>query len=91
VRAGARRALPNAIVLDPQRDVSVSYVLEAIIGLTVIALLLAAGFWFTRGRGGVPGGIGDPAHEELAKYSALGERLPEPGTDEPEDRERQVE
>jgi hypothetical protein len=66
-------------------------VLEAIIGLSVIALLLIAGFWWTRGRGGVPGGIGDPAREELAKYSARGERLPEAGADEPEDRERQVE
>jgi hypothetical protein len=65
--------------------------LEAIIGLSVIALVLIAGFWWTRGRGGMPGAIDDPAQEELAKYSALGERLPEPGAEEPTDREHQVE
>jgi hypothetical protein len=66
-------------------------VLEAIIGLSVIAVVLIAGFWLTRGRGGVPGGIGDPAQEELAKYSALGERLPDAGAEERENREHQVE
>jgi hypothetical protein len=64
-------------------------VLEGIIAGAVV-LLLIAGFWFTRGRGGVPGGIGDPAREQLSKYSALGERLPEPGG-EPLDPEHEVE
>jgi len=64
-------------------------VLEGIIAGAIV-LLLIAGFWFTRGRGGMPGGIDDPAIEQLAKYSALGERLPEPGA-EPEDRGHEVE
>ena len=55
----------------------------------VFVLLLIVGFWFTRGRGGIPGGIGDPAREQLSKYAALGERLPEPGADEPLDREQE--
>lgn len=65
--------------------------LEAIIALSAIAVVLIIGFWLTRGRGGMPGGIGDPASEDLSKYSALGERLPEPGRGEPPDREHQVE
>jgi hypothetical protein len=51
-------------------------VLDVIIAVAIVALLIA-GFWLTRGRGGIPGGVGDPAREQLAKYSALGERLPE--------------
>jgi hypothetical protein len=65
-------------------------VLDAIIAGAIVVLLIA-GFWWTRGRGGMPGGIGDPAREQLSKYSALGERLPEAGAEEREDREHQVE
>jgi len=65
-------------------------VLEVIIAVAVV-LLLIAGFWWTRGGGGVPGGIDDPARQQLSKYTALGDRLPEPSADEPEDREHQVE
>jgi hypothetical protein len=64
-------------------------VLEGIVAGAIV-LLLIAGFWFTRGRGGMPGGIDDPALEQLAKYPALGEQLPEPGA-EPEDRGHEVE
>jgi len=60
--------------------------LEAIVGVGVVLLLLILGFWLTRGGGGVPGGIDDPARQELRKYGALGDRLPEPGAG-PEDRE----
>lgn len=64
--------------------------LEVIIGV-VVAVLLVAGFWLTRGAGGMPGGVGDPAQEQLARSSALGAPLPEPGEEEPQDREDQVE
>ena len=60
--------------------------LEAIVGVGLVVLLLILGFWLTRGGGGVPGGIDDPARQELRKYDALGDRLPEPGAG-PEDRE----
>jgi hypothetical protein len=60
--------------------------LEAVVGVGLVLLLLILGFWLTRGGGGVPGGIDDPARGELRKYDALGDRLPEPGAG-PEDRE----
>jgi hypothetical protein len=66
--------------------------LEIIIPLVVL-LVVIVGLWWTRGAGGggLPGGIDDPAREELAKYSARGARLPEAGAEEPENREHQVE
>jgi hypothetical protein len=65
-------------------------VLEAIIGIGVGALVLILGFWWTRGGGGLPGGTDDPARQELRKYDALGNRLPDtaPG---PQDREHEIE
>jgi hypothetical protein len=47
-----------------------------------IFVLLAVGFYMTRGGGGVPGGIGDPAREQLSKYTQLGD--PAPGIDDGE-------
>jgi hypothetical protein len=44
-----------------------------------VAVLLVAGFWWTRGAGGVPGGIGDPAREELRHFTELGDPMPPPG------------
>jgi hypothetical protein len=64
-------------------------VLEAIVGVGLVLLLLILGFWLTRGGGAVPGGINDPARQELRKYDALGDRLPEPGAG-PEDREHEI-
>jgi len=52
----------------------------AIIAGAVVVLLIV-GFWWTRGAGGLPGGIDDPARQELHKYDELGDRLPEPGDD----------
>jgi hypothetical protein len=52
-------------------------VLEAIIAGAVV-LLIIVGFWWTRGAGGVPGGIDDPAREELRRYNELGDRVPAP-------------
>jgi hypothetical protein len=65
-------------------------VLEIIIAGAVVVLLIA-GFWWTRGAGGVPGGVDDPAHQELTKYTPLGDRLPEAGAEGPDDRAHQVE
>jgi hypothetical protein len=61
-------------------------VLEAIIGISVVLLLLVLGFWLTRGGGGLPGGTDDPARQELRKYDALGNRLPDPAAG-PEERD----
>jgi len=41
-----------------------------------IVVALAAGFWWTRGGGGVPGGIDDPARQQLTKYTQLGHSTP---------------
>jgi hypothetical protein len=64
--------------------------LEAIVGISVVALLLIVGFWWTRGGGGVPGGIDDPARQELRKYDARGNRLTDTAAG-PEDRENEIE
>ena len=53
---------------------------DAIIAGAVVVLLIA-GFWWTRGAGGMPGGRDDPARQALRKYDELGDRLPEPGED----------
>ena len=57
----------------------------------VIVLLFLAGFYFTRGSGGIPGGVNDPATRFRDQYTGLGDRLPEPGVDPEVDREHQVE
>jgi hypothetical protein len=49
-------------------------VLDAIIAGGIV-LLLIAGFWWTRGRGGVPGGSDDPARQQLSRYNELGDRM----------------
>ncbi len=54
---------------------------EAIIGIGAVAVLLAVGFYLTRGGGGVPGGSDDPALDELRRRDEMGDRLPEPGAD----------
>jgi hypothetical protein len=59
---------------------SVHPVLDIIIAVAV-AVLLAAGFWWTRGAGGLPGGIDDPARQEFMKYTPTGRRY-DPGNDE---------
>jgi hypothetical protein len=48
-----------------------------IVGAVVVSM--AAGFWWTRGSGGIPGGLDDPARTELQKYTPLGDRLPDLG------------
>jgi hypothetical protein len=53
-------------------------VLDAIIvGAVVISMVV--GFWWTRGSGGIPGGLDDPARMELQQYTPLGDRIPDPG------------
>jgi hypothetical protein len=64
-------------------------VLEAIIA-GVIVVLLIVGFWWTRGAGGVPGGIDDPARDALRKYDELGDRVRDP-SESIRDREREIE
>jgi hypothetical protein len=44
-----------------------------------IIVLLAAGFWWTRGAGGIPGGVDDPARQELQRFTELGDPMPPPG------------
>ncbi len=51
--------------------------LEAIIGLGVIGVLLLAGFWWTRGGGGMPGGLDDPASNVQIGLTARGRLWPE--------------
>jgi hypothetical protein len=62
---------------------------EVIVPIAVV-LLLALGFWWTRGAGGIPGGTNNPAREELRRFTELGDPAPRAGA-EPEDREHQVE
>ena len=64
--------------------------LEAIVGIGAVLLLVILGFWLTRGAGGVPGGADDPSRQELRKYSALGDHVPDPTAD-AEDREHEIE
>lgn len=46
-----------------------------------ILLLVAVGFYLTRGGGGVPGGLEDPALNQVAEYSPLGGYVPEGDTE----------
>lgn len=63
---------------------------DGIIAAGVI-ILLAVGFYFTRGAGGIPGGLEDPAYNQLAKYTPLGDRAPQPEEDVDIDREHETE
>jgi hypothetical protein len=62
----------------------------AIIVVVAFVLILVAGLWWTRGYGGLSGGVDDPARQELSKYTELGDPMPEPGAD-AGDREHDVE
>ncbi len=62
--------------------------LEVII-VAAIVLVLAAGFWWTRGAGGIPGGIDDPAFQQLRHLDKVGDPIELPR--EREDREHEVE
>lgn len=56
---------------------------EAII-IGAVVLLLIAGFWWTRGAPSyLPGGIDDPARQDLARFDELGDPLPPAGEDPP--------
>jgi hypothetical protein len=61
-------------------------VLDAAIAVGIV-VLLGAGFWWTRGTGGMLGGMNDPAQEALDSEPV--DRLTPPP--EREDREHQVE
>jgi hypothetical protein len=47
----------------------------AVLGIAVVFVVLAAGFYLTRGGGGIPGGVNDPAVRELSEHDALGDRV----------------
>ena len=49
--------------------------LEAII-LGGIVVVLVVGFYLTRGAGGMPGGVDDPARQQLLEYTPLGDHVP---------------
>lgn len=53
---------------------------NAIVAGAIIALLIA-GFWWTRGAGGMPGGVEDPARQELQRFTELGDPMPQAGDD----------
>ena len=65
--------------------------LDAVIAIAIVVLLIV-GFWWTRGvgGGGVPGGIDDPAYQEVRRLTQMGDPMPPPGV-EAEDREHEVE
>jgi hypothetical protein len=57
--------------------------IEAIIVAAVIPVLIA-GFWWTLGAPSyLPGGIDDPARQDLARFDELGNALPPAGEDPP--------
>jgi hypothetical protein len=65
------------------------------VGIAVgIVVLLAVGFWWTRGYGGPPGAADDPAIADqtalLGRTTPLGEHV-DPLPPEHEDREHQIE
>lgn len=61
---------------------------DTIIAIAVVVLLVV-GFWWTRGAGGMPGGVDDPAVQEEQRFDQLGEPVSVP--EEHEDREHEVE
>jgi hypothetical protein len=63
--------------------------LDVVIPVAIV-VLLGAGFWWTRGAGGIPGGSDDPAREDLRRFSELGDPMPAPGVEQP-DREHEIE
>lgn len=64
--------------------------LDIVIPIAIVVLLIV-GFYLTRGGGGMPGGINDPAGEELRRrFGPLGGPAAAPPEDH-EDREHQVE
>jgi hypothetical protein len=64
--------------------------LDIIIPIVIVSLLIA-GFWWTRGAGGLPGGADDPALEQVrGRFDELGDPMPPVG-EEHEDREHEIE
>jgi hypothetical protein len=63
--------------------------LDVVIPVAIV-VLLGAGFWWTRGAGGVPGGTDDPAREEARRFTELGDPMGAPGVEQP-DREHEIE
>jgi hypothetical protein len=61
---------------------------DTIIAIAVVVLLIV-GFWWTRGAGGMPGGVNDPARQQLRGLDELGDPMP-PAGGEP-DREHEIE
>ncbi len=63
--------------------------LEVVVVVAIVVLVIA-GFWWTRGYGGMPGGIDDPVATERTGFTQLGDPMPGVG-EEHEDREHEVE
>jgi hypothetical protein len=55
-----------------------------------IVVALAVGFYMTRGGGGIPGGFQDPALNQMAEYTPLGDHLPIANEDNPIDEEHHI-
>jgi hypothetical protein len=71
---------------DSAPDEYLAVVLTIVI-VGAVALVLVAGFWWTRGSGPGAGSIFSPGRQELTKYTRLGGRMPEAGEDVDRDRE----
>jgi hypothetical protein len=61
---------------------------DTIIAIAIVVFLIV-GFWWTRGAGGLPGGINDPASEQRQHFDRLGDPVGVP--EEHEDREHEIE
>jgi hypothetical protein len=61
---------------------------DTVIAIAIVVLVIV-GFWWTRGAGGMPGGVEDPAREGLEGIDRLGDRVGVP--EEHEDREHEIE
>ena len=55
----------------------------------VIVVLLIVGFWWTRGAGGLPGGINDPTTQQRQRFDQMGDPVGVP--EEHADREPEIE